>query len=94
MGVSKRICSANKVELRTLKGKAIRILGLQKKYPNMEIQRRMSLTVSLNEIMERAEYLRRDKNANNRVKEFAKGEDHDYDFTYVLKKKNVVNRTA
>ena len=94
MGVSKRICSANKVELRVVKLKAVRILGFQKEYPNMNIERRMSLTVKLNEVMERAEYLRRDKNANERVKVFAKDEDHDYDFTYVLKKKNVKNRKA
>lgn len=92
MGVSRRICSENKVEMRSLKGKAVRILGLQQGYPDMNIERRMSLTVKLNEIMERVEMLKRDKNANVRVKEFEKDEDADYQFTYVLKKKNVKNR--
>jgi hypothetical protein len=92
MGVSRRICSENKVEIRTLKKKTIRILKLQEGYPSMNLDRRMSLTVKLNEIMERVEMLRRDKNANNRIKEFEKDKDADYQFTYVLKKENVKNR--
>lgn len=92
MGVSTRICSENKVEMRMLKKKAVRILGFKEKYPSMNLDRRMSLTIKLNEIMERVEVLRRDKNANVRVKKFEKDIDADYQFTYVLKKKNVKNR--
>jgi len=82
MGVSKRICSANKAEIRELKGKAKRILEFQNSYPQMNIQRRMSLTISLNEIMERVDYLKRNKNNSSA-----------YDFTYVYKKNRVKNRT-
>lgn len=92
MGVSTRICSENQVEIRSLKKKTIRILKLQQGYPDMNLDRRMSLTVKLNEIMERVEMLKRDKNANNRVKKFEKDTDADYQFTYVLKKKSVKNR--
>jgi len=92
MGVSIRICSENKVEMRALKAKAKRILKFHEQFPDMSAERRMLFTVRLNEMMERVEMLKRDKNANVRTKTFEKDRDADYQFTYVLKKKNVKNR--
>ena len=86
--VSKRICSANKVEIRKLKKKAKRILSFQEDYAGqLTMKRRMDLTVALNDIMERVEYLRRNKHANDR-----KFPDENYEFTYVFKKERVKNR--
>jgi hypothetical protein len=81
MGVSKRVCAANKDEMRSLKAKAKRILSLKEKYPQQSMDRILSLTVKLNEIMERVEYLKRNKNSSSA-----------YDFTYVYKKERVKNR--
>ncbi len=94
MGISKRICSENKVEMRMLKDKSKRILKFHEQYPEMNPERRMLFTVRLNEIMERVEYLKRDKNANVRVKTFEKDSDADYQFQYVFKKSRVKNRKA
>jgi len=93
MGVSKRICTANKVELRSLKAKAKRILSFHKQYPDMSGERRMLFTVRLNEIMERVEYLKRDKNCNNRSP-IGENEESPYSFQYVLTKERIKNRKA
>jgi len=88
MGISKRICSENKVEMRQLKAMAKRILGFQRDYPGqLTMKRRMDLTIRLNEIMERVEYLQRDKHANIR-----ENPDENFDFRYVFKKSRVKNR--
>jgi hypothetical protein len=88
MGISKRICSENKVELRQLKAKATRILKFGEEYPEqLTMKRRMDLTVELNNIMERVEYLKRDKHAN--VREHP---DENFEFHYVFKKGRVKNR--
>lgn len=92
MGVSIRICSENKVEINALKTKATRILKFHEDFPEMNPERRMLFTVRLNEMMERVEMLKRDKNANVRTKTFEKDRDADYQFTYVLKKSKVKNR--
>ena len=76
-----RRSTENRKELKELKVKAQRILLLSEKYPDMDLDRRMSLTVKLNEIMERVEFLKRNRNNSSA-----------YEFTYVLKKKNVKNR--
>ena len=88
MGISKRICSENKVEMRELKAKAKRILGFQRDYTGqLTMKRRMDLTIRLNEIMERVEFLQRDKNAN--VRRYPA---ENFDFKYVFKKSRVKNR--
>jgi len=81
MGVSKRICSANKVEIRQLKTDIGRVENLRKNYPGMSDSRRMDLAVKLNELFERVDYLRRNKNNSEA-----------YDFKYVFKKRRVQNR--
>lgn len=91
MGVSVRICFENKVEMRALKVKAKRILKFHEDYPEMSAERRMLFTVRLNEVMERVEYLKRDKNCNKR-REIGEDEEPDYSFHYVFKKQQVKNR--
>ena len=92
MGVSRHICSANKAEIRILKKKFNRIADWKTDFKvQLTPERRMAFTVSMNELAERMEYLRRDKHANLR-RELAEGEEPDYSFHYVLKKKNVKNR--
>jgi len=88
MGISKRICHENKVEMGQLKIQTKRILEMNEKYPGqLNMQRRMNLTIRLNEIAERVEYLRRDKHANIREEP-----DKNFEFQYVLKKSRVKNR--
>ncbi len=90
MGISKRISSENKVEIRELKKKIKRILKFQDEYTGqLTMKRRMKLTVRLNELSERVEWLQRDKHAN--VRRFPAD---NFDFTYVFKKQRVKNRVA
>lgn len=92
MGISNKVCSANKVEIKELKTKISKITSWRYKYPGQLTRaRRMDFAISMNNMSERIEYLRRDKHANLR-REIAEGEEPDFDFTYVLKKRNVKNR--
>lgn len=82
MGVSKRLCTEHKVEIRQIKTDIGRVENMRKMYPGMSASRRMDLTVKLNELMERKDYLRRNKTGSKA-----------YEFTYIFKKRRVKNRT-
>jgi len=84
MGVSKRMNSVNRTEIRELKRKLTKMGSWPKLYPGqLTPSRRLDFTIRMNEMSERVDYLRRNKTGSK-----------EYDFTYVLKKKRVKNRTA
>ena len=78
-----RICTENRIEIRSLKGKVKRILQLGTTYPTMSSERRMKAAVRMNEMVERIKYLRM-----NRLN----SQSPEWDFTLVLKKDRVKNR--
>ena len=78
-----KICAENKIEIKLLKGKVKRISSFSNKYPNMGNDRRMLFAVRMNEMFERIKYLRINRlNSQSSL----------WDYTLVLKKKNVKNR--
>ena len=84
MGISKRVNSANKIEIRELKAKIKRMAGWNKDYPGqLSPSRRMDFTISMNEMSERIDYLRKNKTGSEA-----------FEFTYVLTKKRTKNRKA
>jgi len=84
MGISKRVSSANKIEIRELKGKIKRMKSWNESFPGqLTKERRMDFAISMSEMSERVDYLRRNKTGSEA-----------YEFSYVLKKKNVKNRTV
>jgi hypothetical protein len=83
MGVSKRVCAANKIELKKNIAIIKRISKFSKDFPSMGMERRMRFTVQLNDLHEKNEMLRRNKNNSDA-----------YEFTYVYKKAHVKNRKA
>lgn len=78
-----RICTENKIEIKTLKAKIKRILQLGTDYPDMSTERRMKAAIRMNEIVERIKYLK-----VNRLN----SQSPEWDFTLVLKKERVKNR--
>lgn len=83
MGVSKKVNSVHKIEIRELKAKIKKMSMWKYKYPGqLTSSRRLDFAIKINEMSERIEYLRRNKTGSK-----------EYEFTYVLKKRNVTNRT-
>lgn len=78
-----RLCTENKIEIRTLKAKVKRILSFSSEYPGMGSERRMQFAVRMNEMVERIKYLR-----INRLN----SQSPEWDYTLVLKKDRVKNR--
>lgn len=93
MGISKRVCSANKIEIKELRNKITKMSSWKYLFPEqLTKSRRLDFTIRMSEMTERIDYLKRDKHANLR-KELQEGEEPNFDFKYILKKTNVKNRT-
>jgi len=85
MGIARRVCSENKIEMRSIKGKIQRIVKIREKYPNLTLERKMQFAVTLNDMFERLKYLKMNK---------LNSQSPEWDYTIVYKKDRVKNRLA